>query len=72
MATAYVVLARLIGDEERYVVIGQTTAPNDVAAIKDVAERMDEDLSAGAVAVPLRNWRLRQAEEKVERKVRWS
>lgn len=78
MATEYVVLMALpesSGDQPAAVPFvplpGTVTAANDVAAIKLKAKEDGCDLSAGAVAVPLRNWRVRSPERKVQETTLW-
>jgi sarcosine oxidase gamma subunit len=85
VATSYVVLRReggqtetpMDGSEERavpesWVVVGEPVeATTDVAAIKAAAKDTGVDLSNGAVAVPVRSWRPRKPERKVQEVTLW-
>jgi hypothetical protein len=83
--TEYVVLKRVGGETwtpegggkesvapESWVEEGRAEATTDIAAIKAVAKETRTDMRNGAVAVPVRSWRPRRPEEKVERRTLWT
>jgi hypothetical protein len=74
VATAYIVLrfdAGGEGDSRAWLEVGRAEATTDVAAIKAVAKDTGADLSGGAVAVPVRSWRPRKPERKVQEITLW-